>query len=98
MTKFDKQSSSHLWQLHGDHSEGTRPNSLETQSICSVLDKIIQGTGQRIAILANKVICNHHQRHSSRRLHVPCRFSERRSSPIRDARNTEASTQGYVKE
>ena len=35
---------------------------------------------------------------SARRLHEPCDFSERRSSSIREARNTKASTQGHVEE
>ena len=55
-------------------------------------------TGSRIAILVNKIICNHHQRHSSRKLRLPSDFPERRSSTIRKARNTTASTQEYVKE
>ena len=39
------------------------------QSRCGKLDKIVKGAGSRIAILANKIICNHNPRHSSRRLH-----------------------------
>ena len=108
MTKPDKQSSSHLW----THSVTTqvkrklmmitlflrRYNSQETQSRCCILDKIVHSAGSRIANLAYKLICNHHLCHGARRLHLSSDFSERRSSNTREARNTKASTQGYVKE
>ena len=79
-------------------SKSSLPNLLETQSRCGFLDKIIQSAGTRIAILANKIICNHHRRQSARRLHWSCDFSERRSTNIREARNSKASTQGHVEE
>ena len=41
---------------------------LEMQSRCGILDKIVKSAGSRIAILANKIICNHNLRHSARRL------------------------------
>ena len=49
-------------------------------------------------MLANEVICNHQPRQSARRLHLPSDFSKRRSSIIREARNTKASTQGHAEE
>ena len=60
--------------------------------------KIVQSTGSRIAILENEVICNHHRWHCARRLHSPSDFSKRRSSIIREARDTKASSQGYAEE
>ena len=85
------------WWLHCS-SGGTLSNLMGTQSRCGMLDKIVQSARSRIAILANKIICNHHLRHSARRLHWPCDFSERRPNNIREDRNTKASTQGYVEE
>ena len=58
---------------------------------------VIKSAGLKIENLANR-ISNHHLRHSARRLHWSCDFSERRSSNFRKAHNTMASTQGYVKE
>ena len=55
----------------------------------SILGRIIQGAGSRIAIRANEV--------GARRLHLSD-FTERRSGIIREARNTKASTQGYAKD
>ena len=53
---------------------------LETQSRCGMLDKIVKSAWSRIAILADKFICNHNLRHGSKRLHWSGDFSERRSS------------------
>ena len=39
------------------------------KSRCGILDKIVQSAGSRIAIWANKIICNHHLRHRAKRLH-----------------------------
>ena len=74
-------------------SEGTLPNLLETIK----MQKKESGRS-RISILSDKINCNHLLRHSARRLHLPSDFSQRRSTIIREARNTKASTQGYVKE
>ena len=79
-------------------SESTWPNFLETQSRCSFLDKINQIEESRIAILANQIICNHLPLYCARRLHLSSVFLKRRSSIIREVRNTKASTQVCVKE
>ena len=42
-------------------SESTLHNLLETQSRCSIMNKITQNGGSRIAILPTEVICNHHR-------------------------------------
>ena len=70
----------------------------QTQSRCSFLDEVFFSVRLRIAILANEIICNHHLRHFARGLHWSSDFSERRSSNIREVRNTKASTQGYAEE
>ena len=100
-TGLDKHSSLHLW-THSEtirkkknlsySSQGTLSNISETQWRCGILVKIIKSAGSRIAILANKIICNDHVRHSARRLRWSCDFSERRSSNFRMARDTKAST------
>ena len=51
--------------------------------------KIVKSAGSRIAILADKIICNHHLHKSARRLHWPCDCPERRSSTFRTTRNTQ---------
>ena len=85
------------WWLHCS-SESTLQTFWETQWRCIFLDKIFQSAGSRSAILANEVICTHHPWHCARRLHLPSDFSKRRSSIIREARNTNASTHGYAEE
>ena len=55
------------------------------------IGKNVKSAGWRIAILADKIICNHHRCPSARRLHWSSDFSERGSSNIRKARNTKAN-------
>ena len=38
--------------------------TLETQSRCSTLDKSVKSAGSRIAIVVDKLICNHHLHNS----------------------------------
>ena len=84
MTELDKQSSSHFW-IHSDYRTCWKHN----QDAVRIKD-------------CNSGKQNHLQSsptpHSARRLRWSCDFSERRSSNIREARNTMASTQGYVEE
>ena len=76
------------WWLHSP-SESTLINLLETPSRSSILDIIIQSTGSRTAIMAKEVIWT---------LCQVIAFTKRRSSIIREARNSKASTQGHAEE
>ena len=57
------------WWSHSS-SKSALSQSLETQSRCRFLGKIIQSTRSRIAILANEVTCNHRALSGVRRLHL----------------------------
>ena len=99
MTKLDKQSSSHLW-INSVTTQMKRNFMVITLFLRRYITKLVGNAikMQYIGYIYPERRIDHHQRHSAKRLHRPCDFSELRSSDIREGRNTKASTQGYVKE
>ena len=82
--------------LHNS-TENTLSNIFENQSRCGIINKIVKSARSRIAILADKIICNHHLHNNAKGLHRSGDFSERRSSTFRTTRNTKATTHVMLK-
>ena len=83
------------WWSHSS-SKSALSQSLETQSRCRLVEKIIPSTRSRFAILANAVTCNHRTQSCASRLHPQSNLSKRRSNAVGETLNPTTRAESHI--